>query len=181
MADVMDLIYSRRSIRQFTLQEVSMDTVTLLLKAAMAAPSAANGRPWEFVAVTDKGILSDLRVALPGHYNGQAAIVVCANLALSSNPASERFWQQDLSAATENILLAATGLGLGAVWTGAYPGLERAETIRRVLSIPQNVMPLSLVWIGYSAESRPPRTQYDERRVHWQRYRPAVEEEDVLA
>jgi nitroreductase len=115
MSDVMDLIFRRRSIRQYTEQAISKDTVTLLLQAAMAAPSAANGRPWEFVAVTDKAVLAELREALPGHYNGQAAIAVCANLALASSPASERFWQQDLGAATENALLAATGLGLGAV------------------------------------------------------------------
>jgi nitroreductase len=181
MTDVMDLIFSRRSIRQYTEQEVSKETVTLLLQAAMAAPSAANGRPWEFVAVTDKAVLTELREALPGHYNGQAAIAVCANLALASSPASERFWQQDLGAATENILLAATGLGLGSVWTGGYPGQERVEILRRVLGIPESVIPMCLIWIGYSAEIKPPRTQYDEQRVHWQQYSRAPVAEDELA
>jgi nitroreductase len=181
MTDVMDLIFKRRSIRQYTEQEVSKEAVTLLLQAAMAAPSAANGRPWEFVAVTDKAALAELRDSLPGHYNGQAAIVVCVNLALASSPASERFWQQDLSAATENILLAATGLGLGSVWTGAYPAPERQGIIRRILGIPESVTALCLIWLGYPAEAKAPRTQYDEQRVHWQRYRPTADTEDNLA
>jgi nitroreductase len=181
VAEVMDLIFSRRSIRQYTEQEVSKETVTLLLQAAMAAPSAANGRPWEFVAVTDKAVLAELRAALPGHYNGQAAIAVCANLALAGSTASERFWQQDLSAATENILLAATGLGLGSVWTGSYPGQERMVILRRVLGIPESVIPMCLVWLGYPAETKPPRTQYDAQRVHWERYTQSTSGDDELA
>lgn len=181
MSDILDVIYCRRSIRQYTEQPVTDETVTLLLQAAMAAPSAANGRPWEFVAVTDRAVLAELRDTLPGHYNGQAAIVPCANLALAASPASERFWQQDLSAATENILLAATGLGLGSVWTGAYPGQERLATIRRILGIPESVTPMALIWLGYPAETKPPRTQYDPQRVHWQRYQPATAGDDELA
>lgn len=181
MTDVMDLIFSRRSIRQFTEQEVPQELLIQLLKAAMAAPSAANGRPWEFIVVTDKAVLDELRAPHGGRYNGQAAIAVCANLALASSRASDLFWQQDLAAATENILLAATGLGLGAVWTGGYPGMDRVEILRRVLHIPENVIPMCLIWIGYPAESKPPRTQYDESRVHWQRYQPRVAAEDELA
>ncbi len=177
MSDALDFIFRRRSIRQYTEQPLTTETMTGLLQAAMAAPSAANGRPWEFVAVTDPRVLAELREALPGHYNGQGVIVACCNLALASSPASERFWQQDLSAATENILLAATALGLGSVWTGAYPAPERAATIRRVLRIPENVTPLSLIWLGYPAEEKPARTQYDEARVHWQRY----SREDVIS
>jgi len=181
MTDVLDLIFKRRSIRKFTEQPVSQELVTRLLEAGMAAPSAANGRPWEFVAVTEPGVLAELRDALPGHYNGQAAIAVCANLALASSPASERFWQQDLGAATENILLAATGLGLGTVWTGGYPGMERVEILRRVLRIRESVIPMCLIWIGYAAEEKPPRTQYDATRVHWQRYPTAAVVGDELA
>lgn len=181
MTDVMNLIFSRRSIRQFTGQEVPREMIALLLQAAMAAPSAANGRPWEFVVVTDKEVLDELRAAQGGRYNGQAAIAVCANLALASSPASQLFWQQDLAAAAENILLAAAGLGLGAVWTGGYPGMDRAAILRRVLQIPETVFPMCLIWIGYGAESKPPRTQYDEARVHWQRYRRPEQTEDELA
>ncbi len=183
MNHVMDLIFSRRSIRQFTEQEVPQEMLTLLLQAAMAAPSAANGKPWEFVVVTDKAVLAELRAAHHGRYNGQAAIAVCANLALAGSPASQLFWQQDLAAATENILLAATGLGLGAVWTGGYPGMDRVEILRRILRIPENVYPMCLIWIGYPAESKPPRTQYDETRVHWQHYRQTsqAESKDELA
>jgi nitroreductase len=181
MDNVLDLIMRRRSIRQYTDQPVARELVTQLLQAAMAAPSAANGRPWEFVAVTDAVVLAELRANVAGHYNGQAAIVVCANLALASSPASERFWQQDLAAATENILLAATGLRLGAVWTGGYPAQERMDVLRSTLGIPENVYPMCMIWIGYPAEEKSPRTQYDDERVHWQRYRSEVRSEDDLA
>ena len=177
MAEVLDLIFKRRSIRKFTAQAVSRETLTQLLQAAMAAPTAANGRPWEFVAVNDPAVMAELRATMPGNYNGAAAIAVCANLTLASSPASERFWQQDCSNAAENILLAATGLGLGSVWLGVYPAPERAEKVHRVLHIPAGVTPLCLIYLGYPAEDKEPRTQYEASRVHWQQYGPAIEDE----
>ena len=180
---MIDLIRIRRSIRTFTPEPVDRQSVDLLVETLLRAPSSRNIDPWEFVVVTDKAVLAELRAAHHGRYNGQAAIAVCANLALAGSPASQLFWQQDLAAATENILLAATGLGLGAVWTGGYPGMDRVEILRRILRIPENVYPMCLIWIGYPAESKPPRTQYDETRVHWQHYRQTsqAESKDELA
>jgi len=168
----LDLIYKRRSIRSFEPREVEKEKLIELLKAGMAAPSANNGRPWEFIVVTDEERLAKLRSSLKhGHYKAPAAIAVLGNLKIStSKESSTRFWIQDCTAATENILLAATGLGLGSVWIGAYPKEDVTKAAREILEIPEDIYVLSLIYVGYPAEKHPPRTQYEEKRVHWQKY-----------
>ena len=170
--DIVDIVMSRRSIRQYTSQAADEATLRRLLQAAMAAPSAVNSQPWEFIVVTDKGMLAELYRNLPyGRYAAPAAILVCANPAIASNKnAAERFWVQDCAAATENILIAATGLGLGTVWCAVYPNGDREKAIREAFSIPEGVIPLNVILVGYAAEIKPPRTQYKEERVHWQHY-----------
>jgi nitroreductase len=112
----LETIFSRRSIRKYTDQPVESEKLELLLKAAMAAPSAMNCKPWEFILVTDPEKLAQFRKRLLfGDRNAPAAIVVCGNPALSANPAAKLFWVQDCSAAAENILIAAVGLGLGKI------------------------------------------------------------------
>lgn len=171
MDNVLDLIYKRRSVRIFSKQKVEKDTLTKLLQAAMAAPSASNSKPWEFIAITETEPLDKLRKSLKyGKYNAPAAIVVCANLELASNESALRFWVQDCSAATENILIAAAGMDLGTVWIGSYPKNDVMDIERKTLGIPENVTPLSLIYVGYPAEEPFPRTQYDEARVHWEKY-----------
>ncbi|MDO9546349.1 MAG: nitroreductase family protein [Pelolinea sp.] len=171
MENVLDLIFKRRSVRIFTKQKVEKETLIQLLQAAMAAPSASNSRPWEFVVITDKDTLSKLRSKLQyGKYNAAAAIVVCANLGIAANQSAYRFWVQDCSAATENILIAAAGMDLGTVWIGSYPKDNVMDILRETLAIPEDVFPLSLVFIGYPAEEVLPRTQYSEERVHWEQY-----------
>ena len=180
MRDIVDIIMLRRSIRQYTDQEVPDALLKRLLEAAMAAPSAANGKPWEFILVTDPAVVAELRAGMPGNYNGKAAIVVCANLAIAGHPASQNYWQIDCAAATENILIAATGLGLGTVWQGTQSP-ERLALLRSVLRVPESVIPVSFIWVGYGAEVKEARTQYEESRVHRQRYYAKIETEDTLA
>ncbi len=171
--NIMEHILKRRSIRNYLPQEVEREKILLLLQAAMAAPTACNSRPWEFIVVTDKAMLGQLRQNLyTGNYNAPAAIVVCGNPKIANNVASEMYWVQDCSAATENILIAAPGLGLGAVWVGVYPLPGIVECIAKILAIPEGVTPLCVVYVGYPAEKKPPRTQYDAHRVHWQQYEP---------
>jgi len=171
MENVLDLIFKRRSVRIFSKKSVDKDTLTRLLQAAMAAPSASNSRPWEFIAITDPDTLDKLRKSLKyGKYNAPAAIVVCANLELAQNESAVRFWVQDCAAATENILIAAAGMDLGTVWIGSYPKEDAMETEREILGIPEHVKPLSLVYVGYPAEEPQPRTQYDPERVNWEKY-----------
>ncbi|HEY5156735.1 MAG TPA: nitroreductase family protein, partial [Anaerolineales bacterium] len=121
----LETILHRRSIRKYTDQSVEPEKLDLLLQAAMAAPSAMNCKPWEFVVVTDPAKLALFRSRLIfGNRNAPAAIVVCGNPRLSTNPAARLFWVEDCSAATENILIAAVGLGLGTVWVGIHPVAE---------------------------------------------------------
>jgi nitroreductase len=167
----LETIFRRRSIRKYTDQPVEPEKLDLLLKAAMAAPSAMNCRPWEFIVVTDPEKLAQFRKRLIfGDRNAPAAIVVCGNPSLSTNPAARLFWVQDCSAATENILIAAAGLGLGTVWIGVHPVPKFVKTVREIMSIPKGVMPLCIVYVGYPESEKPARTQYDEQRVHKQQY-----------
>lgn len=158
------IIFSRRSIRAYTSDPVSENHVKTLLEAAMAAPSAANLRPWHFIIVTNRHTLNDLAAVHPYGkmlLDAPLCIAVCGDQAVSRT-----HWVQDCSAATENLLLAATALGLGAVWLGVYPSEELENTIKKMFNIPENIMALNLISIGHPAEMKEPRTQYDELRVH---------------
>jgi len=165
---MLDTIFARRSIRRYTDEPVTETQIKTILEAAMAAPSANNSQPWHFVVVRDRELLRQLADVHPyGKMLAQAAagIAVCADPNLDP-----RYWVQDCSAATENLLLAITALGLGGVWLGVHPRPEREEPIRRILRIPDKMQILCLVALGHPAERKPPRTQYDETRVHYDRW-----------
>jgi nitroreductase len=173
MADILKIILSRRSIRHFTPEPVDHATLVLLLQAAMAAPTACNSQPWEFIVVTDADVLDRIREKfLFARYNAPAAIVVCGNVSIANNSAARDHWVQDCSAATQNILIAATSMGLGSVWIGVYPYPSKIKPLAEALGIPGDVVPLSMVYVGHPAEVKEPRTQYDEHRVYWQCYQP---------
>jgi len=161
-------IFSRRSIRKYTAEPVGEQNIKTLLEAAMAAPSASNRKPWHFVVVTDRKKLDALA---DSHPYGKMLFEAPLCFAVCGDPTiSERFWVQDCSAATENLLLAAVALDLGAVWLGAYPSEERVAAIRKVLGVPNNIVPLNLISMGHPAEQKGPRTQYDEERVHREKW-----------
>ena len=167
----LDAIFRRRSIRRYTARLVEPEALELLLQAGMAAPSAMNCKPWEFVVVTESEKLAQFRKRLLfGDRNAPAAIVVCGNPSLSPNPAARLFWMQDCSAAAENILIAAAGLGLGTVWIGVHPVAEFVRIVRQIVGLPRRVTPLCIVYVGYAEEQKPPRTQYDASRIHRQKY-----------
>jgi nitroreductase len=164
--DVIAAIKTRRSIRKFQQKAVPDDLVMDLLAAAMSAPSAGNQQPWHFVVITDREILGKVPGLNP--YAAMAkdaplAILICGDLALEKFPG---YWVQDCSAATQNLLLAAHGKGLGAVWTGIYPLDDRVEGFRRLCSLPGKVIPLALVVIGYPAQTLPPEDRLRADRVH---------------
>lgn len=168
MNDFIDVILKRRSIRKFTDQPLEREKLIQLLEAAMAAPSAMNGQPWEFVVVTDKEVIDRLRKALPfGKMNAPAVICVMGSTRMQKNKAGDKFWVQDCSAATENILLAATALGLGSVWVGIHPVAMFKRQVSDILNLPDGVTPLNLIYLGYPAEEKKPRTQYEVARVQW--------------
>jgi nitroreductase len=164
---LIETIFSRRSIRKYTGEPVSEANIKTLLEAAMAAPSASNNKPWHFVVVTERETLGALADAHPyGKMLAQATLCI----AVCGDPAISDYWEQDCSAATENLLLAVAALGLGAVWLGVHPRDDRKGFTRRILGIPENIIPLNLISIGHPAEDKEPRTQYDEARVHHGRW-----------
>ena len=166
--DPLKIIFARRSIRAYTNEPVTEEEITLLLKAAMAAPSSRDRKPWHFIVVKNRETLKKLSQVhphadmLPG---AACAIAVCGDKNISPD-----YWIQDCSASTENILIAAAGLGLGAVWLGCHPREERETAIKKVLQVPEHIGILSLISIGRPAEKKEPRTQYDTTRVHNERW-----------
>jgi len=161
-------ILARRSIRKYTDEPVSEGEIRELLEAAMAAPSGRNSKPWHFVVVTDREKLDAL--AESSHSWAMLAGAPLAIVACGDPGVSEKYWIQDTAAAIENILIAVPMLGLGAVWLGCHPNRDRVEPLRRILSIPEPVVPVAVLSIGHPAEEKEPRTQYDEARVHRERW-----------
>jgi len=161
-------ILKRRSIRKYQEKPVEKEILIKLLKAGMAAPTACNNQPWEFVVVTDG--ITELRNQLYfGNYNAPSAIIVCGNLKIAKG-GLEKYWEQDCSAAIENILISATGFGLGTVWIGLHPMPSAIEPVRDLLNLPEYVIPLGVVLVGYGAEEKESRTQYNEKRIYWESY-----------
>lgn len=168
--DAMTAILSRRSIRRYTKEPVPDEVIKELLEAAMSAPSAGNEQPWHFVVITDRKILDEIPKIHPYAQmlrEAPVAILVCGDKKLQKY---EGYWVQDCSAATENILIAVQAKGLGGVWLGVYPVEDRVSGIRRLLGIPEDVTPFSLISIGYPAEQKPPANRYNAERVHKDRW-----------
>ena len=169
-----ETIAARTSIRKFDPSKPVADAdIEKLLKAGMSAPSAMDRRPWEFIVVRDKAKLAALGNRLPYSRCGngaQAAIVVCGNLDNGLPGRGKEYWIHDCSAATMNILLAAKGLGLGAVWTGVYPGEDRVAVVREVLSIPEGYAPLNVIPLGVPAENPMPKNKWNPAKVHHDRW-----------
>lgn len=156
-AIILQNIMTRTSVRAYQSDPVSEETLQTIVRAGMAAPTARNLQPWKFIAITQPEKLAKLADKLPNARmlkNAPAAIVVCGDLkkAFQTKPEVE-FWVQDCSAATENILLAAHGLGLGAVWTGVYPNLDKVAAVRDELGLDASLVPLCVVVLGSPAES----------------------------
>jgi nitroreductase len=167
MDERLHIIFARRSIREYTDQPVSEGDIISLLQAGMAAPSAMNRKPWHLVVVTDKQTLQAIAAATPYRRTlGDAAMVIV----VCGDPSISDWWLQDCTLATENILVAATGLGLGAVILGCHGKAEREGPIRGVLGIPEKIGLASVLCIGHPAEEKEPRTQYDPARVHRDRW-----------
>ncbi len=168
--DALDAILTRRSVRKFKKDPVDDKQIKTLLTAAMSAPSAGDQRCWRFVVVTDRETLDGLREYHPYAdpvLQAPLAIVVCGDTDMELHA---DFWEQDCAAATENILIAANALGLGAVWLGCHPRADRVKGIQRHLGIPKRVIPLSLIAIGYSNEVKVREDRYDGKKIHRDRW-----------
>ncbi len=168
--DALSCIMSRRSIRTYEPRGLAPDDIDVILRAAMAAPSAGNQQPWRFVALTDRAVLDAAAETTPyGKMLREApfALVVCADTRELKHPG---MWQQDCSAAVQNALLAANALGLGAVWLGYWPKMERVTPLKELLGMPEGVEPLAVLAVGHPAEEKPPAERYEPSFVHLNRW-----------
>lgn len=167
---VMKNILTRTSIRAYEDKKVEKEKIEKLLRAGMAAPTAVNRQPWHFIVVTDRDVLKALAGANPNAgmvADAPLAIVVCGDMNKALEGKAREYWIQDASAATENILLAAHGMGLGAVWTGTYPSEERCKTVSEVLKLPESIIPLNTIVIGYPAETPEPKDKFDTSNISY--------------
>jgi len=165
--DTLKAIHTRRSIRQYQDQPIEEELVRKLLAAAMAAPSACNQQPWEFIVITEKELLE--KIPAINSNAGMAAeaslaILVCGNLEIETCPG---YWVIDCAAATQNLLLAAHALGLGAVWTGTYPNEERMDCYTELFDLPEYILPHSLVVLGYPDEKPLNQDRFQVERIHY--------------
>ena len=166
--ELKEVLQKRRSVRKFTEEAVPEEMIEQLLHAAMSGPSACNRMPWEFWVVTEPQLLEKLRKASRfTNYEAKLAMVVCGNLSRALPMGLGEYWVQDCSAATENILLQATDLGLGAVWCGIYPQKRPQQRVSELLGLTEKQIPLNVIFLGFPAEAPEPRDQYQEKNVHW--------------
>ncbi|MBO7542924.1 nitroreductase family protein [bacterium] len=161
----LETIFSRKSVRHYTDQEVEADKLLTLVKAGMAAPTGMNRQPWSFIIVTNMAQVASISDK-PGLMMLQKAKAVILVLGKKD----EKFWQQDCSAATENILLAAEALGLGAVWCAGYPLPDRTESYKELFNYSDDYEVLSLISIGYPTGEDKPKDKFKEEKIHWNRW-----------
>jgi len=165
-----ETIFTRGSCRQFdATRPVSDADIEKILRCAMCAPTAMDRRPWEFVVVRDKAKLAALAQKAPNCRVGngaQVAIIVCGSLDNGLPGRGKEFWMHDCAAASMNILLAAHGLGLGAVWTAGYPSEERVAAIREVVGVPEGYAPLNIIPLGYPKEPVQPKDKWNPAKIH---------------
>jgi len=172
--DALTVIHNRKSVRNYTNQEVTKEQLEILLRAGMAAPTGRNKQPWAFVAINDKVIMDSLAIKLPYAKmlaNAKAAIVVCGDMNKTMEGEGQILWVQDCSAATQNILLAAEAIGLGAVWTAAYPYKERNKAVVDALQLPTHIVPLCVIPIGYPTGEDKPKDKWKPENIYWQKWK----------
>ncbi len=169
--DALEVIMTRTSVRQYTDRPISAETLDTLLRAGMSAPTAGNKQPWKFVVVTERALLDSLA---SGNWRmaaqAQAAIIVCGDTENVFPGEGRDYWVQDCSAASENILLAAHAVGLGAVWCGCYPVTERVENVKRIFGLPSSILPMSVLVLGYPAGEQTPKDKYKPENIHYNKW-----------
>ena len=166
-------IMTRVSVREFTGEKISEAQLDTLLRAAMAAPSAINKQPWAFIVVTDEEKIAQLGEALPYSRcsnHPAVAIIPCGDLTKAIPGEMANFWINDVSAATENLLLAAHAMGLGAVWTGLHPDMNRARLVQEMLGLPEHIIPLCVVPVGIPAEQPEVKDKFKPENIHYNQW-----------
>lgn len=168
--EAIENLMTRVSVREFTGEKISSEQIDTLLRAAMAAPSAINKQPWAFVVVTDEAIIAQLGEVLPYSRcsnHPACAFIPCGDLSKTIEGDLAAFWINDVSAATENLLLAAHAMGLGAVWTGLHPDMNRVTMVQQLLGLPEHIVPLCVVPVGIPAEQPAVKDKYKPENIHY--------------
>jgi nitroreductase len=169
--ETLDAIRRRRSIRNYTEEMVTSEEIEILLKAAFSAPTAVNTQPWEFVVINEQEVLDKIKEKMVfARFNAPLGIVVCGNMKYALKGQDKDLWICDCSAAIQNMLLAATDIGLASVWIGIYPIPTRMATMQKLIDLPEHVKPLGMVYFGHGTYEEPARCRYNEKAVYWQKY-----------
>jgi len=166
--ELLDAIHTRRSIRKYLSKPVPEEMIEIILKAGMAAPSAGNQQPWPFIVITERARLDAIPEFPPSSkmvLQAPAAILVCGDPNGKKWPT---FWDQDASAATQNILLAARSLGLGTVWVGVYPDNDRMEGFRKLFGLPAHITPFALIPVGWPDGEFEAVNRYRPELIHYE-------------
>lgn len=172
-SDPYQAIMTRTSVRAYSDRKVGKHQIDSLLHAAMAAPTAMNKQPWSFVVINDRQILDSIAANCPNikmAAEAPVAIAVCGDMNLAIEGNGRDYWIQDCSAATENLLVAANAMGLGAVWCGIYPIPDRVKFISDLLGLPESIVPLNIIPIGYPNAATSPKDKFDAKRIHTNRF-----------
>jgi nitroreductase len=162
--DAIEAILSRRSIRKYSAEMIPQQIIDLLLKAAMAGPTAHNSQCWRFIVIDDHQIMDKIPEFHPYAsmlLEAQLAIAICGDTSVQPDR-----WMLDCAAAAENILLAAHASGLGAVWVGIYPVAQRIRDVKQLLNLPDHIFPMGLISLGYPEETRAPSNRFDPSKIH---------------
>jgi len=170
---VIQNIMMRKSVRNYTAEPIAKDALERLVRAGMAAPTAGNKQPWKFVVIDQRALLDALAGKLPYAKmlaRAPAAIAVCGDMTKTfPDKPDDEYWIQDCSAASENILLAAEALGLGAVWTGVYPVSDRVAAVQEILHLDKKLVPLNVIAVGHPAGGEPPKDKWKPENLLWNR------------
>lgn len=168
--DALEAIFTRRSIRKYKDKKISEEKIKILLSDAMNAPTAVNQQPWVFVVIDDKKILNEIQSFHPNAKMLKAvdkAILICRD---KNREKIKNYWTLDCSAATENLLIAARALELGACWLGIYPRDERIEALKKLLDLPEYIIPFSLISLGFPDEESKEIDRFEESRIHYSKW-----------
>jgi nitroreductase len=168
--DTLETLFNRRSIRKYTSQKISDEQLSFILKSAMYAPSAVNKQPWHFIVFRNRQTIQEIIKAHPNAsmlLQANVAILVCWDENLQHDVG---YGPVDCAAATENMLLAAHSLGLGAVWVGIYPRSQRMEAIQKIFNLPSDIRGFSIVSLGYPAESKTTPERFNQARIHHEKW-----------
>ncbi|MFI3318231.1 MAG: nitroreductase family protein [Rikenellaceae bacterium] len=175
MNNIIENILSRSSVREFTTERVAPEMIEIMLRAAMSSPSACNCQPWEFVVIDDREILNTIPKYVKGAHmaaRAQHAIAICGVMERTLDAPLDAFWIQDCASATENMLLAAHAMDLGAVWCGVYPdnGTSRVEAISKLLNLPEGVIPMSIVVFGHKKAQAAIHDKWRPEYIHYNKF-----------